>query len=76
MFDPTAVTITGHYHAERRKSLARQEIISLQLRLATLLEPKQSNDEGEDGLMYWSERSFIEQRIAELRKVVDEEISE
>lgn len=56
---------------ERRRTAARQQIIALNLRLNTLLEP--ADQAGKDA--WWSERVWIEGQIADLNKVVEEPIA-
>lgn len=60
----------------RRRSEARQEMISLQLRLQTLTTVDRRAEQADGDLMRWDERDWMESRLTELRAVIDEATAE
>lgn len=59
---------------QARRTAARREIIHLQVRIAELVEPR-TPPENVDPEFWWTERKYLERRVAELRQVVEEPLA-
>lgn len=62
-------SVFQHHASQQRRSKARQELIKIQLQIASLLEPEDQTDKGDH---YWSERQWLQERADKLVKVIEE----
>ena len=77
IFDPTepGENITTYMQNQRRRTAARREKLMLQVQLSQILEPRTGDTDGDDPrIMGWSERQYIEERIAELQQIIEEDV--